>query len=454
MTRETTRSEALRLLTLAWPVMLAHLQWIALNAIDTAMVGHYATDELANLGAARILTWTFFVVMMGLISGVVVFTARADGAKTYDQCGAVFRQGALFAALLGAVGCGLLWLLAQPVLQVTGMAPSMVQGGALFAQVIASGFIANMLQINGNFFLEGISRPRPVMVISLSTLPVNVLMNWLLIYGKFGLPELGATGAAIGTVISVVFGAALTWLYIYRMRDAARYGIGAPGGWRTAWPDGKALRRFGIAPGIAGGFEVGGFSVVSAIGTTLGAVPTAAFQAVVSLHMLSLTLSSGLASAAAVRVGNAVGASELGAIARRGWLAAAMAAGSAALVALLFWLTPGIMLAPFTVDPAMLALGTQMLVVLAPFLLFDGAQMSLLYALRAAGDQVIGGAMQIGAFFVVMCGSAWWFTLHSALGPLGLPLALGLGCLAAFLLMGARFLWICRGQGQFINVTN
>jgi MATE family multidrug resistance protein len=440
--------------------MLAHLQWILLNLIDTIMVGRYATDALADLSAARILSWTTMVILIGLLSGIVVFVARADGAKEPAQCGQIFRQALLYACVIGSVAAILLFLFALPVLRATGMAADMAQGGADYVYIQALSFLPAVLQYCGNFFLEGISRPRPAMLITLFTLPLNALFNWLLIYGQFGLPEMGALGAAWGTLLAILIGVVLTHLYIWRMKDRAHYGLIRtmsdpwPAKLVRLWREGKALRRFGIVPGIASGFEIGGFSVVSAIGTTLGAVPTAAFQAVVSLHMLSLTLSSGLATAAAVRVGNAVGAGTTQEIILRGWLATAVAAASTALAALVFVIIPTPLLASFSQDSSVIILGVQMLLVLAPFLVFDAAQLTLLFSLRAAGDQVVAGVMQVSAFFIVMCGSAWWFTLHTSLGALGLPLSLGAGCLVAGILMAARFLWLTRSQGRHIPLPS
>lgn len=442
MVKEPLLREIRRLVTLAWPVMLAHFQWLALNLIDTAMVGRYDTDELAYLGAARILNWTWFAVSMGLISGVTVFAARADGAGTQDQCGAVLRQGIAFALLIGLVGLLVMLLFSEALLLLAGMPADMAAGGASFARIYALCFLPSLVATCGNYFLEGISRPRPVMVISLTTLPINAALNWLFIYGNFGVPEMGANGAALGTVIAVLIGASATLGYIWTMPDRARYGIGQS--WTGAWASGRALRSFGIVPGIASGFEMAGFAVLATLAGTFGAVTAAAFQAVFSLHILSLSVTMGMTSAAAVRVGNAVGAREREEVARRGWLACAMAAASVGIVALVYLAAPGWALSFFTTDQAMLALAEPMLVILAPFLLFDGAQFTLLFALRAAGDQVVAGWLQIAGFCVTMGVAAWLAIRVFDMGPMALPAALGLGCVAAFVLMAGRWLIISR----------
>lgn len=457
MSQHAIRTEIRTLLNLAWPVMLAHVQWLALNLIDTIMVGRFSTIELSYLASGRILTWTVLTICIGFMFGVTVLVARAHGAGTLTQCGAILRQGIVYGGVLGIGAILFLSVLSTPILHMLGVPPAMVAGGAAFVQIMVLSFAPNLVTTAGNYFLEGISRPRPVMVISLSTLPLNMLLNWLFIYGNAGLPAMGARGAALGTVLSVLVGMVATLVYIWRMRDGQVYGIGET--WRGAWRSAKELRRFGLAPGIASGFEIGGFSILSAYGASLGSVTAAAFQAVVSLHIASLAITLGMASAAAVRVGNAVGAREKGAIARRGWLASFFAMGSVAVVAGFYLAFPEAMLRPFTNDPDMLALGVKMLLVLAPFLLFDGGQITLLFALRAAGDQVVAGAVQITSFFLVMTGSGWWFVHKTSLGALGLPLALGLGCLVAWALMAARFTSVSknppalRGSSQASSAT-
>lgn len=442
MSMLSIRQEMGKLATLAWPVMVAHFQWIALNLIDTGMVGRYATQELAYMGAGRVLNWTWFAVSMAMVSGVTVFAARADGARTPELCGAALRQGLLFALVLGAAGTLVLALFARPLLLVIGIPADMAINAAAFVQIYALCFLPSLMATCGNYFLEGISRPLPIMLFSLITLPINAALNWVFIFGNLGAEPMGALGAALGTVIAVVIGAVLTLGYIWTMPDRARFGIGRS--WRGAWREGRELRRFGAVPGLASGFETAGFAVLTSMASTLGATTAAAFQAVFSLHLLSLCITMGMCSAAAVRVGNAVGAKERAEVARRGWLACAMAAGSVGSIALVYLAAPEWALHFFTADAAMLNEAVTLLVVLAPFLLFDGAQFTLLFALRAAGDQVVAGWMQILGFFLSMSLAAWLLVRVMDMGSIGLSMALATGCLVTFLLMAGRWIVISR----------
>lgn len=430
------------------PVAFANLQWIILNLTDAVMVGQAGVQELAHMNAGRVLTWVFFVVGLGLLSGVVVFTARAAGAGDDKAAGDTLRQGAQFGFTLGAISTVTLVLVASPALHLIRIPPDQIPGATLYVQVMAFAFVIRLTGIAAVYFLEGIARTKPVMVCALSVLPLNVALNWVFIYGELGVPALGAAGAALGTVLSLLIEQTLLWTYLARMKDRARYGLEGRlfGPWRGVWARGRAVRRFGLAPGLASGMELGGFSVLSVIAAGLGATTAAAFTAVGALHMLSLCLTLGLASAAAVRVGNAVGENAPTEIPRRGLIATLMAGSTLLLFGALYALFPEQWIALFSREPDYRMLAVGMLVLLAPFLIFDAMQFVLLYALRAAGDQVMAAVCQIASFFLVMGGVGWLAVHVWQLGPAGLMWGLNAGMLAACVLLAARFWWLTRPE--------
>ena len=193
-----------RLWALAWPVTLVHLVTIGISVTDVAMVSRYSASELAYLGIARLLYWLGIVISADLLLGLNVFPAREDGAGRQKQCGRIYRQGALYAWVLGIVVIILELLLARPVLSAFGYAEDMVANGAEYLHITALG-IPYYLWITASFlFMQGISRPKPGMVIMISILPLNIILNAVLIQGLSGLPALGASGAALATILSLI----------------------------------------------------------------------------------------------------------------------------------------------------------------------------------------------------------------------------------------------------------
>ena len=443
-----TMTEVRRILALAWPVAVTNLHWILLNLIDTLLVGHASTHELGHLSAGRAITYVTIVIALASLSGVLVFAARADGAGTPEKAGDTLRQGLVFAAAMALVATLILWIGAEWLMEVAGVPADLRVGGAFYVRMMALAYAPQLVFIAVSYFLEGISRPRVAMVINLISFPVNALLAWALIAGHWGLPALGAGGAALGTALTVGFAAAAILIYVHTMPDAAKWGVARvaepfAARWRRAWREGAALRSFAVAPGVSAGLELIGFSVLIALSTRFGAATAGAFQAATAWHTVSIAAGIGLGSAAGVRVGNAVGAGEGDQIARRGWLAVGLALAVLLLFAIGYWVGAATLVPLISSDPAVVTLGTAMLVRLAPWLPFDGVQLVFLFALRSLGDQVWAGAISIFAFFGVMAGLGWWL-VHRGAGPLALIDGLIWGIVVAALLQGARFAWKAR----------
>ena len=437
--------EARRILRLAWPAMLTGLNWTLLHLIDVAVVGHYGTAELGKLGASRILT--YIVIVMGLsgMTGILVYTARADGAGDLRRTGDYLRQGIILGLLIGVPAAIVLLLLAEPLLRFAGVPAGIAEGAAAVVRMMAIGCPAQFVQVAASYFLEGVSRPRRVMTVNLCQLPANAVLAWALVGGHFGLPALGAVGAAAATAAVCVCGAAAMIGAAWTVDGARERGVRdlSAARWRRALREVPGLAAFGLVPAIAAGLELAGFSWLIALSTQLGPAAAAAFQTVFSLHNFAFAFGLAMASAAGVRVGNAVGAKTPDAIPPRALIAATLAMLSVGMIAVGFFVTAPATVALFSSDAAVRALAAPMLALLAPFMLFDGLQIVALYVLRSIGDQVVGGINGIVAFFVVTGGLGWLLVRHG-LGAPGLIWAAGAGMVVAATLNGARMWWMCR----------
>ena len=436
----STHGETRRLLALAWPVVLTSLNWTLLQVTDVMVVGLVATEEVAALGASRALGFVGIVAGLSWLSGVLVMASRADGAGDLPRTGGVLREGLVLGLLLGVAIGGLFLVAAEPLLALVGVAADRIDESARVVRAFAIAFPFQLVNVAAAFFLEGVSRPGRVAAVNLSVLPVNAVLAWALSAGHLGLPALGAVGAALATSIASLLGAAgmvasaLT-LPRAREREVRRTD-------RAAWagvPRGVvALAAFGLVPAIASGLELAGFSILIALSTQLGDVAAHAFQIVFSIHNVTFAIAIGLGSAAGVRAGNAVGEGQPAAAIPRTLIAVGLAIGALGLLVLILRATaPGIV-ALFPATAPVHALGTAMLAVWAPFIVFDGIQVVLMYALRSLGDQVAAGVNSILAYFIVSGGLGWWL-VHQGMGPMALVWASGLGMVAAAVLHGGRF---------------
>lgn len=170
--------ETRRILALAWPVALTSLHWTVLSVTDIVLVGLTGTDQVAAFGASRAVTLVTIVGGLAWLSGVLVFSARADGAGDLPGTGTTLREGVLLALVLGSGGAVVLALFASALLTGIGVAPLLIPTATRVVQVMALCLPLQLLSLAAGFFLEGIARPRRVMVVQLLTLPINAALAW------------------------------------------------------------------------------------------------------------------------------------------------------------------------------------------------------------------------------------------------------------------------------------
>jgi len=432
--------ETRKILALAWPVVLTGLNWTVLHVTDVIVVGLVNTDSVAALAASRALTFVTIVTGLAWLSGILALASRADGAGNLKGTGTVLHEGLVLALVLGAAIGGTLLLFAEPLLQLVGVSAVLVPEAARVVRMMALGYPCQMVMIAASFFLEGISRPRRVTAVNLSIMPFNALLAWVLAAGHFGLPAMGAVGAAMATTLACVVGAALMVGAAWTLPRAAERGLHDFG--RAAWrgvPVGAwRLATFGAVPAIASGLELAGFSVLIALSTRLGDVSAHAFQIVFSVHNVTFAIALGIGSAAGVRAGNAVGEGRPAAAVSRTLIAVGLTVAALGTLATMLVLTAPWIVAIFPATAPVHALAGAMLPIWAPFIVCDGIQVVLVYALRSLGDQVAAGINSILAYFVVTGGAGLWFVQHG-IGPMGLVYASAIGMMTAALLHAGRF---------------
>lgn len=432
--------EAGRVARLAWPIVLTNLNWTIMHLIDVTVVGYAGTDELGALAAGRVIMFVILMLLLSGMSGVLVFASRADGAGDMPRTGAIWREAVLTGLLLGMPSALVIGLAAEPLLGLTGVAPELVAPGSLVLMAFMLGLPGQMLSIACGFFLEGVSAPRRVLAVNLATLPLNALLAWALTLGHFGAPEMGAFGAAIATSIASTVGGLVMALMAWTLPSAGprqlhRLDLAA---WRDALRGIPAIIRFGIMPGLGAAMEVLGFSFLMVLSTRMGEVIAGGFQVMLSLHNIGFALALGLGSAAGVRVGNAVGAGEPWMARSRTLIACGLSMLIMGAVVLIYLLFAGPIVRGLTADAAVAREAIVMVLILAPFILFDGLQAIFVAALRSLGDQVAAGVNGIIAFFAVLS-LAGWAAYVWGWGSAGLAIASALGMVAAFLLQGGRF---------------
>ena len=432
----TLRVHLRETMRLALPVMLARLGVLTIVTMDTAMSGHASGDDLAWYAVAVAPQIPLLLVGIGLLMGTVVLTAQAVGAGTPERCGAIWRTALVHAAVAGAVMAAACTF-GESFLLATGQPADIAAGGGRVLMALGFGMPAILLYVATSFFLEGIGRPVPGMVIIIGANVLNVILNWLLIFGHGGFPALGAEGAAIASSIVRWCMFAVAALYVLRFVHRRRFGITAAA--NRSERLGVRMRRIGLPMSIAHGLEASAFAVMTLIAGLLGAAQVGGYSIPMNLLALAFMGAIGLSTAGSVRVGNAVGRGDRAGVRWAGWVAVGVAAIYLTVIAVVFVLVPDRLATLYTADAAVLAIAGPAIVVGAIATIPDGVQGVLMGALRGASDVWPATFLYIFSFWVVMVPLGYWLAVPEGLGATGLLIAVVAGTTVATLLLGWRF---------------
>ena len=385
------RRELRPMIALATPVVFAELGWSAMGIVDTLMVGRISADAIGAVGLAGMLFFAIAVFAMGLLLGLDPLVAQAFGARRLDECHRWLVDGVWLSLLVSVPVVAIMFAL-DASLGWWGLPPTVLALTRPYLRILTWSLPPLLLYVSFRRYLQAMNLARPVMIALVFTNVVNAVGNWILIFGHLGAPALGVRGSAYSTLVARLCLAG--WLLAAILVHESE-GPPAPStvdGRLRHTPLGfsaKRVRRlFDLGLPAAGQavLEVGVFAAATALAGRVSASALAAHQ--VALHMASLTfmVPYGIASAAAVRVGHAVGRGDPRGMRAAGWTAILIGVGFMALSALAFLTIPRALMHAFTRDSAVVETGASLLFVAAIFQLFDGLQAVTTGTLRGLGD--------------------------------------------------------------------
>jgi MATE family multidrug resistance protein len=381
--RAGLRAELAPMFRLAWPVALAELGWMAMGLVDTMMVGRVSAEAI---GAVSIGSHLFFAVAIfgiGMLLGLDFLVAHAFGAGRLVDARSALVHGLYLSVVLSIVLTAVLLALV-PRLRDLGIEPAVARETGPYLSALIWSLLPLLLYATLRRYLQALGLVRVVMVALVSANLINLFGNWLLVFGHLGFPALGAEGSGWATAISRVymFLVLLGYLVWYERRTGA--GLVLP--WRFELNRMRELVRLGLPSALQLLLEVGVFAAATVLAGNLSAVQLAAHQVALGAAAFTFMVPLGISSAAAVRVGHAMGRGDLLAAARSGWTALLMAAAFMSIAALVFLAVPGWIIRVFTNESTVLETGVALLGVAAVFQLFDGLQVVGTGALRGSGD--------------------------------------------------------------------
>jgi MATE family multidrug resistance protein len=457
------RGELRPTLRLAVPVILAELGWMAMGVVDTVMVAPLGPAAIGAAGIGSSLHFGFAVFGMGLLLGLDTLVSQAYGARDLMLCRRWLARGVQL-ALLTTVPLMLVLGVVLMTIPQLGIHPDTrpLLRGYFSVVILSTPFL--LLYAAFRRYLQSTHHVGPVMFALVSANLINGVANWALIYGHLGLPALGVPGAAWATAAARVYmfavlAAAVWWtnrrepaLTTELHSPAALNGGGAGDAPAPAEPgssDDMAARgprvallgqrptsvrrlvELGLPAASTVTAEVGVFALSTALAGRLEPVATASHQIALNIAAVAFMIPLGLASAGAVRVGNAVGAENPRGAAAAGWTVIALGVAFMLLSGMLFLLVPRALIGFFTSDADVLALGSSLLAIAAVFQLFDGLQGVVTGTLRGLGDTRTPMVTNLGAHWLVGLPIGYTLCFVAGWGAPGLWWGLSAGLIVA-----------------------
>lgn len=372
------------MLQLAAPVVLAELGWMFMGVVDTLMVGPLGPEAIGAVGVGSSLFMALAVFGIGIVLGLDTLVSQAFGASRMDECHTWLVHGTAAAVVL-AIPLTAACIGISTTLDVWGLDPRVIPLTQAYFNVVLWSSLPLLLYAAFRRYLQALTMVRPVMAALISANVINAIANYLLIHGKLGLPALGVSGAAWATVISRIYMAAFLLAAIVITERRSHTGL-----FDTPLAiEGARCRRLvglGFPAAMQAVLEVGVFAAATTLAGKLPPSSIAAHQIALNMAAVSFMVPFGIASAAAVRVGHAVGRRDPAGTARAGWTALLIGVGFMALAAATFVIFGRQLIGAFTTDASVIAIGIVLLRVAAIFQLFDGLQGVATGVLRGVGD--------------------------------------------------------------------
>ena len=429
------RPELRAMIALAIPVVLSELGWMAQGIVDTIMVGKLGPAAIGAVALGNAVCFPPSLCAFGLLLGLDTLVAQAYGRKDHDACHRWLAQGVYLTFILTPPLMLLLWL-ASFGFTPFGITHEVAGPAGSYLRILNWGTLPLLLYGGTRRYLQAVGDVHVITITYVAANLLNWFANWVLIYGKLGFPAMGVDGSALSTVLARIFMAVALLGFSWRYERKR----GHPLFRDWAGPSLKKIRQMVQLGAPAAGqilMEVGAWNAATLAAGWLTPVALATHQIVFNYASLTYMVPLGVSSAAAVSVGHAVGAGDPARARRAGWLALGLGTGFMLLAAVVFWAVPGPLIALYTTDPQVMAVGPGLLLLAAAFQIFDGIQTVSTGALRGLGETRVPMLANLVGYWALglPLGLTLCFVLHWGIYGIWIGLTVALVLIASTLLL-------------------
>ncbi|MBD3680101.1 MAG: MATE family efflux transporter [Rhodobacteraceae bacterium] len=433
-------AHAWAILAIGLPMIGSHLAQFAVHVMDTLMMGWYDIQALAAMVLGGTFFFVLFIMGTGYSGAVMPVVASAEAAGDRTEVRRATRMAMWNSILFGALAVPLM-LAGAPILRAMGQEPELAALAGDYLWIAGWGIFPALLVMVLKSYLGALERMQAVLWITVTAAVLNGVLNYALIFGAWGAPELGIRGAAIASVI--MQSASLVVLAFYASWAEPQHALFSHF-WRPDWEAFRRIFALGWPIGITSLAEVGMFSATAVMMGWVGTIELAAHGIAIQIASAAFLVHLGLANAATVRAGQAHGRRNEVELRRAGLVATGMSLVIAVLSIVLFLTVPEAMLGIFLdpddpARPEVIAAGVGLLAVAALFQLADAGQVMALGLLRGVQDMRVPMIYAALSYWLIGIPLCYILGFPLGYGGEGIWMGLVIGLLAAWLLMLTRF---------------
>lgn len=425
-----------RVIRLALPLVLTQAGQMTVHLVDNAMIGRVGTTELAAASFANSIYVVIMLFGIGVFMGVTPLVSRARGGRDDLAAAALMKSSLAFSGLLiGAVtALAAAVALAMPLM---GQTDAVVRLSLPYYGLLALSTIPLLTFILLKQIGEGLGNTTAAMGATVIANLVNVTGNYVLIFGKFGFPELGLLGAGYATLLSRIV-SPLLLVALFACVPSIRASFALMRRVRASFA--RFARVLSVGLPIAGQMvlEVAAFSWSAVMMGWLGEVPLASHQIAMGLATFSFMIANGVAMATTIRVSFTLGGADYGSLRRLAWSAMHVAGASMGCCAVAFLLLRHDIPRLFTPDGRVIAQAASLLAIAALFQVFDGLQITCIGILRGFADVRVPMLISGFSYMVIGLGMSWFLAFRLGFGPEGIWFGFLAGLAAACVLLVLR----------------
>jgi MATE family multidrug resistance protein len=440
-------SHARAVTTLGLPLVGGHLAQIAIGVTDTVMLGWYGVDALAAVTLASSYFFVLFLMGAGFAFAVMPMVATFDAEDDEISIRRVTRMG-LWLSLAYAVVIMPFMIWSEALLLLMGQTETVAADAQNYLRIAGYGMFPWLVAMVVKSYLAALERTQVVFWIAVLATLCNGLINYALIFGNWGAPELGIAGAATASLVTQAIG--MVGIVAYALYVLPHHQLFVRF-WKADWEMLSRVFRLGVPIGFTGLSETGLFAATAVMMGWLGTVPLAAHGIALQCASITFMLHLGISNVATIRAGNAYGRGDRDHLARGARVVFIMSLITAVLTSVVFlvWPEPLVLVFMQSSEPArdqIVAIGVGLLAMAALFQLVDGAQAIALGLLRGVQDTTVPMVIAAISYWVVGMPCSYIFGFVLGYDGIGVWMGLVLGLACAAILLSARFWRVILGR--------